>query len=170
MLCVWRMTTSTVSQITVRDHDVRFSSRLLIAWFTTVIGSPVFSIFLRSRLAPLHLNPCQHHTLQQCVLQSEESDHRHWQQKKHALPCFMLFILRVAPSRSSLVVLVACWRTKHRSDQEKNYSCSCDRAQNTKDRIFGVINSTAKIEPGDAGETRPALNTVSEHTSLYHQR
>ncbi|CSB54346.1 Uncharacterised protein [Vibrio cholerae] len=29
-----------------------------------------------------------------------------------------------------------------------------------------VISSTAKIEPGDAGDTRPALNTVSVNTPV----
>ncbi|MNH47891.1 hypothetical protein D3C79_1113630 [compost metagenome] len=31
---------------------------------------------------------------------------------------------------------------------------------------FGVISSTAKMEPGEAGETRPALNRVRVKTPV----
>ena len=35
---------------------------------------------------------------------------------------------------------------------------------------FGVISRTAKIEPGEAGETRPALNNVSVNTPVMPPR
>ena len=55
---------------------------------------------------------------------------------------------------------------EHGGDQEGDGGGGDDGEQHPDQEAFGVISSTAKMEPGEAGETRPALNRVRVKTPV----
>ena len=85
--------------------------------------------------------------------------------------CFRLCMRRVASARPLLSSSPTRTRFSNIEAVRKETSVEA-RIDSTTPIIeaFGVISSTAKIEPGEAGETRPALNRVRVKTPVMPPR
>ncbi|MNG32179.1 hypothetical protein D3C84_1181240 [compost metagenome] len=75
--------------------------------------------------------------------------------------------MRVASPRASASSASGCWARTNTAATRKETVAEAMMESSTPIReAFGVISSTAKMEPGEAGETRPALNRVRVKTPV----